>query len=81
MFEIPMERIHFYQLPGILTGILTALLQLPDKRCLSHGMYLYQVMMTLHFSNDAANDAESTQKSKITSLSLVLRVKQWVTDK
>ena len=29
--------------------------------------YLYQVMMTLHFLNDVANDAESTQKSKITS--------------
>ena len=27
--------------------------------------YLYQVMMTLHFLNDIANDAESTQKSKI----------------
>ena len=24
--------------------------------------YLYQVMMTLHFFNDVANDAESTQK-------------------
>ena len=31
-------------------------------RCLSHGMCLYQVMMTLHFLNDVANDAESTQK-------------------
>ena len=29
--------------------------------------YLYQDMMTLHFLNDVANDAESTQKSKITS--------------
>ena len=29
--------------------------------------YLYQVMMTLHFLNDVANDAESTQTSKITS--------------
>ena len=29
--------------------------------------YLYQVMMTLHFLNDVANDAGSTQKSKITS--------------
>ena len=29
--------------------------------------YLYQVMMTLHFLNDVANDAESTQKSTITS--------------
>ena len=38
-----------------------------DKRCLSHGMCLYQVMVTVHFLNDVANDAESTQKSKITS--------------
>ena len=53
---------------------------LPDKRCLSPGMclYRYHVMMTLHFLNDVANDAESTKKSKITSLSLVWRVKQWV---
>ena len=29
--------------------------------------YLYQVMMTLHFLNDVANDVESTQKSTITS--------------
>ena len=29
--------------------------------------YLYQVMMTLHFLYDVANDDESTQKSKITS--------------
>ena len=29
--------------------------------------YLYQVMMTLHFLNDVAYDAESTQKWKITS--------------
>ena len=40
---------------------------LPDKRYLSQGMCLYQVMMTLHFLNDIAYDAESTQKSKITS--------------
>ena len=40
---------------------------LPDKRCLSHGLCLYQVIMTLYFLNDVANDAESTQKSKITS--------------
>ena len=40
---------------------------LSDKRCLSHGMCLYQIMMTLHFLNDVANDDESTQKSKITS--------------
>ena len=35
---------------------------LPDKRCLSHGMCLDYVMMTLHFLNDVVNDAESTQK-------------------
>ena len=34
---------------------------LPDKRCLSHGMYLYQVMMTLHFLNDVAYDTEFTK--------------------
>ena len=43
---------------------------LPDKHCLSHGMCLYKVMMTLHFLNDVANEAESTQKSIITSYSL-----------
>ena len=40
---------------------------LSDERCLPHGMFLYQVMMTLHFLNDVANDAESIQKSKIAS--------------
>ena len=40
---------------------------LSDKRCLSHGTCLYQVMITLHFLTDIANDAESTQKSKIIS--------------
>ena len=33
---------------------------LPDKRCLSHGMCLYYVMMTLHFLNEVAKDSEST---------------------
>ena len=37
---------------------------LPDKHDLSHGMYLYQAMMTLHYLNDVANEAESTQESK-----------------
>ena len=50
-----------YQLPLILTACCT----LPDKSCLSHGMCLYQVMMTLHFLNDVADDSESTQKLKI----------------
>ena len=38
---------------------------LPDHHDLSHGMCLYQVMMTLHFLNDVANDAESTQNQKL----------------
>ena len=37
---------------------------LPDKRCLSHGMCLYQVMMTWHFLNGVANDSEWTQKNQ-----------------
>ena len=37
---------------------------LPDTRCLSQGMCLCQVMMTLHFLNDVANDFESTQKNR-----------------
>ena len=40
---------------------------LPDKHCLSHGMCLYMVIMTLHFLNDVTNDTESKQKLKITS--------------
>ena len=59
--------IFLYQLPFILT----AALPVPDRRCLSHGMCLYQVMMTLNFLSDVANDAESTQKSIVTSYSLV----------
>ena len=50
---------------------------LPDKRNLFHGMCLYQVMMTLHFLNDVANDAESTQKSnyvRIASCKLINRI-------
>ena len=42
---------EFYQLPLILTAA-----------CLSHGMCLYQVILTLHFLNGVVNDAESTQK-------------------
>ena len=58
-----------YSYKGIhqLPIILTALLHLPDKRCLSHDMCRYQAMMTLHFLNDFANDTESTQYSKTTS--------------
>ena len=47
----PTTRI--YQLPFILLQRCT----LPDKRCLSHGICLYQVMVTFHFLNDAANEA------------------------
>ena len=33
-----------------------------DKRCLSRGMRLYQVIMTLHVLNDVVNDIESDTK-------------------
>ena len=48
------------QLPRLLAELNCC--TLPDKRCLSYSMCLYQAMMTLHFFNDIANDAESTQK-------------------
>ena len=38
---------------------------LPDEHGLSHSMCLYLVMMTLHFLNDVANDAESTKHLKL----------------
>ena len=41
--------------------------KLPDRRCLSHGMCLYQVMMKLHVLNDVVNDIEFTRYSIITS--------------
>ena len=58
------ENIRIYQSPLILTELFQHNLINVSylKAC-----YLYQVMMTLHFLNDVANDTESTQKSKITS--------------
>ena len=75
-----LQIITFRSIVSILSTILTFIsylsyylhcCMLPDNRCLSHGMCLYQVMMTLHFWNDFANDTESIQKLKITSFSLV----------
>ena len=41
--------------------------------------YLYQVMMTLHFLNDVANDAEATQKIKnYVRIASLNSVQQWV---
>ena len=40
---------------------------LPEKHGLSHDMCLYQVIMTLQFLNDVANDTESIQNLKIMS--------------
>ena len=54
----------FYQSPLILTELIQH--NLINVSYLT-ACYLYQVMMTLHFLNDVANDTESTQKSKITS--------------
>ena len=49
----------FYQSPLILTELFQH--NLINVSYLT-ACYLYQVMMTLHFLNDVANDAESTQK-------------------
>ena len=57
-------HIYFYQSPLILTELFQH--SLINVSYLT-AYYLYQVMMTLHFLNDVANDSESTQKSKITS--------------
>ena len=48
------HRNSTYQLPSILT----LALQVPDKRCLSQDMCLYQVLIKFHFLDDVANDAE-----------------------
>ena len=61
-------RGNIYQSPLILTELFQH--NLINDSYLT-ACYLYQVMVILHFLNDVANDAESTQKSKITSLSLV----------
>ena len=44
--------------------------QCHDERCLSHGMCLYQLIMTLHFLNDVINDIELPPKSTIMAKSL-----------
>ena len=57
-------QIVYYQLPHIYCIVA----HWPDnKGWLSLDMCLYQVMMTFHFLNEGANDAEWTQKSIITS--------------
>ena len=58
------ERNLLYQLPLILTELFQH--NLINVSYLT-ACYLYQVMMTLHFLKDVANDGESTQKSEITS--------------
>ena len=57
-------NIFFYQSPLILTELFQH--DLINVSYLT-ACYLYQVMMTLHFLNDVADDAESTYKSKMTS--------------
>ena len=63
-FSKNLHDILFYQSPLILTEVIQH--NLINVSYLT-ACYLYQVMMTLHFLNDVANDAESTQKSTITS--------------
>ena len=40
--------------------------------------YFYQVMMTLHFLNDVANDAESLQVKNYVIIASVKSIQQWV---
>ena len=40
-------------------------LSLSDVHGLSHGLCLYQVMMTLHFLDDVANDANQHKNRKL----------------
>ena len=63
---------RFYKNVSVTSHIKYIVTRGSDKRCLSHGMCLYQVIMMLIF-NDIVNDAESTQKSIITSRSLFLK--------
>ena len=55
---------QFYQSPLVLTELFQH--NLINVSYLT-ACFLYQVMMTLHFLNDVADDAESTQTSEITS--------------
>ena len=54
--------LQFYQSPLILTELFQH--NLINVSYLT-ACYLYQVMMTLHFLNDVANDAKSTQNLKL----------------
>ena len=56
---VKQHRYAFYQSPLILTELFQH--NLINVSYLT-ACYLYQVMMTMHFLNDVANDAESTQK-------------------
>ena len=59
LYSVVYTHIVFYQSPLILTELFQH--NLINVSYLT-ACYLYQVMMTLYFLNDAANDAESTQK-------------------
>ena len=69
----PSGKSHPYQLDESISNLRVALIL---TELFQHNLinvsyltacYLYRVMVTLHFLNDVANDAESTQKSKIRS--------------
>ena len=68
------SNINFYQSPLILTELFQH--NLINVSYLT-ACYLYQVMMTLHFLNDVANDAESTQKYVI--IASLKSIQKWVT--
>ena len=66
----------FYQSPLILTELFQHnLINVSNLTA----CYLYQVMMTLHFLNDVAKDAETTPKIKnYVMIASLKNVQQWV---
>ena len=62
IIQSPCTYVESYQSPLILTELFQN--NLINVSYLT-ACYLYQVMMTLHFLNDVAYDAESTQNQKL----------------
>ena len=65
VMDMSKQKTVQYQLPLILTTLLHV--GPINDAYLSHSMCNYQVIMTLHFLNDVANNFESILKSIITS--------------
>ena len=70
-----MTDLRFYQSPLILTELLQhSLINVSHLTACD----LYQVIMTLLFLNDVANDAESTQIKNYIIIASLKSVQQWL---